>query len=132
MSESKTYNGWANYETWCVSLWLENEQGDCESWKEQAEECREEAKDRTQDYWTRSECARYNLADRLKAGYEETMPDLGASVWADMLGAAFSEVVWADIADSLLADCEDEEEFDPLGEEDDAVPPVREKYEPTS
>ncbi len=24
-TETKTYNGWTNYETWCVNLWLTNE-----------------------------------------------------------------------------------------------------------
>jgi len=24
---TKTYNNWTNYETWCVNLWLTNEEG---------------------------------------------------------------------------------------------------------
>ena len=26
MSNDKTYNGWSNYETWLVNLWIQNEQ----------------------------------------------------------------------------------------------------------
>ena len=25
-TETKTYNGWTNYETWCVNLWLTNDE----------------------------------------------------------------------------------------------------------
>lgn len=26
MSNDKTYNGWTNYETWLVNLWIQNDQ----------------------------------------------------------------------------------------------------------
>ena len=32
----KGYQGWTNYETWAVNLWLGNEQGSHEYWQEQA------------------------------------------------------------------------------------------------
>lgn len=34
----KEYNGWQNYETWNVALWLDNEQGSYNYWRERAEE----------------------------------------------------------------------------------------------
>lgn len=119
--ESRTYNGWANYETWCVNLWLENEQSTSDHWRETGQEIWAEST--ASSVLSRSEVARFALADRLKSDYEEQMPDLGASVWADMLGAAFAEVAWDDIADSLLVDCEDKG-FD--ADDSDAEP---EKYE---
>lgn len=34
---TQKYNGWSNYETWCVSLWLSNEQHVAEFWQRQAQ-----------------------------------------------------------------------------------------------
>lgn len=35
-NETKGYNGWTNYETWCVSLWLDNDSGSYDHWRERA------------------------------------------------------------------------------------------------
>ena len=32
------YNGWYNYETWLVNLWMDNDQGSQEMWREHARE----------------------------------------------------------------------------------------------
>jgi hypothetical protein len=37
MSENKRYNGWANYETWAVKLWMDNDPGEYEHWRETAQ-----------------------------------------------------------------------------------------------
>lgn len=47
------------------------------------------------------------LADRRKGSRR-----LGASVWSDMLGAAFDEVNWDEIANGFLEECEDEADED--------------------
>lgn len=120
-TESKTYNGWTNYETWCVNLWLTNDQGSYTYWNDAAQE-EWESPSKTSQHWTRSEAARFSLADRLKNELEESQPDLGASVWADMLGAAFAEVDWDEIADHFLEECEDEADED----DEDSEP---ERYE---
>ena len=108
MSDDKTYNGWANYETWNVALWLDNEHLSYRYWREQSQECWDEAEAKA--HWTREEEAAFTLADRLKAELEESMPDLGSSVWADLLGAALSEVNWREIAEHYIEDVEREAE----------------------
>jgi|SRR5580700_2463303 hypothetical protein len=95
-SETKTYNGWTNYETWNVALWLDNEQGSQRYWQGEARTACEDAEATT--YSTRLEVAARALAERLKEEIEESAPDLGASMFSDLLGAALSEVNWDEIA----------------------------------
>lgn len=85
-----TYNGWSNYETWAMHLWLDNEQDSQERCLEIAQEC------------MGNEHERYDVAHLLESEIEEVMPDLGASVWADLLNAAWSEIEWYEIADAYL------------------------------
>ena len=109
----KTYNGWSNYETWNVALWIDNDQSSHEYWREQAQEQWENPQ-QTSPHWDRSEAARYSLSAILKDQHEEAMADvlpkhLQASVWSDLLSAALSEVDWDEIANAFLEGCEDGE-----------------------
>lgn len=98
MSENKSYNGWTNYETWAVALWIDNDQS-----------TQEQAADMARDTRRRREYL-HELADQLKSWVtDEMLPDLGASLAADLLGAAVSEVDWAEIADHYLSDLDDED-----------------------
>ena len=106
----KGHNGWANYETWCVSLWLGNDRGTYNMTRELAERCKADApghentqaRDGRAAVWTVEEAARFTLADALKELVEEMQPNLGASVFSDLLGSAMAEVEWVDIAESML------------------------------
>lgn len=107
---AKTYNGWSSYETWCVKLWMDNESGTYDYWTATAQECYDEA---DADYvCTRTERAAINLADRLKSEHEDAQPDLGSTVWADMLNASMSEVNWDEIARNMLEAIDQDEEAD--------------------
>lgn len=101
----KTYNGWTNYETWCVNLWLDNDQNSSEFWRERA------------IYWSENEStdsidgfsdACLKLSDELKEHFETTKNDLfddskqSCSVWSDLLGSALGAVEWREIAAALI------------------------------
>ena len=107
----KRYNGWTNYETWAVALWLGNEQTSCDYWAEIAVECKADAPDADQvesGIWTVAEAARFNLADRLKEDIENGSPIEEASLYSDLLNAAIGSVDWHEIAASLLEEDDSE------------------------
>jgi hypothetical protein len=116
MTETKTYNGWTNYETWAVNLWMGNDQGSYSYYNELAESTWKAARARPSTLMTRKECAARDLSDLLKDEFEEGKDNLleqaklTSSVWADLLGAALSEVDWHEIANALLEDFEEEAE----------------------
>jgi len=85
--EHKEYNGWTNYETWVVSLWMDNEQSTYDFFREQAR------------HWTDVD----RFADCLKEYHEELLPKLKGFA-ADLMNAAMSEVNWFEIASHLKAD----------------------------
>lgn len=107
MSNDKEYNGWSNYETWLVNLWIDNEQGTQNFWNCRAEELFEAA--RASQSFTKSEQACVDLADDLKDEYERHVEDqLPASGFLrDLANAALSEVNWGEIADALLEESTD-------------------------
>lgn len=82
------YNGWTNYETWLVALWL-----DSEPWSN--EYLRELANDD-------ADAPAWELGDTLKDWTNETFladaPSGGLA--ADLLKSALSEVNWSEIIES--------------------------------
>ena len=105
--QDETYNGWKNYPTWCVNLWIGNERETDEQAAAiakyscvYADNYCEQVKDGT---WTPAQAARYTTADRFKEWVtDELAPDLGASFAADLLGYALDEVDWYEIADVYI------------------------------
>ena len=104
------YNGWTNYETWNVALWLDNDQGTEGLMREYAQECYDDAEG-TQ-LRTREQVATGELADRIREYLDENNPVTDASVYSDLLGAALSEVNWREIAEHYIADLDKETEED--------------------
>lgn len=112
MDTEKRYNGWTNYETWCVKLWIDNDQGEYEMWREATRESWLEAEEGGNPYVAeRQDRARILLAERLKDAYEEHAGEVGVSgVLADLLNAALGAVDWYEIAQSMLDDQAEEGE----------------------
>ena len=116
MTTDKRYNGWTNYETWAVKLWMDNEEGTSTYWRERTRAVFVSAEP-SFSFQSPKDTARIDLADELKREHEENAPDLGASVFSDLLGAALSEVDWREIAAVLLDDMAEAATYD----QDEAV-----------
>jgi hypothetical protein len=99
------YQGWSNYETWCVKLWIDNEEGSHLYWGERARERYEESKEENDEL----HAARCALADELKEAFEDAAPEL-QGMWADLLNAALSEVNWYEMAGSMLEDAKENDD----------------------
>src|SRR6266498_3923184 len=107
---SDTYNGWSNYETWAVKLWMDNDEGSYHYWQETAREVLDDCEDKhPNQFMNKADNDRSQLAERLKDEHdsESEHPVFKAaegSVYADLLDAALSEVNWHEIAAALLAE----------------------------
>lgn len=102
---AKKYNGWTNYETWCVHLWITNDPIADSNWGEVAQECWDDAA--SDGTFTREELARIRLADRLREDHIDRAGDcmtqwFKSSVFGDLLQASLSEVNWEEIARSFM------------------------------
>lgn len=98
--EHKQYNGWYNYETWLVNLWLGNEQHTENAISDYVKE--NKLRDLEDDSYTEDVLT---LADWLEE-FVDKMNPLGsdASMFSDLLGAALSEVNWREIASHYIED----------------------------
>lgn len=92
---SKGYNGWTNYETWLVNIWMTNSEGSSRYWDDIARRCYDEDD---------PEESTRKLAKRLEYELGQVPDDL-SGFHKDMLGAALCEVDWDEIAEHLLEDC---------------------------
>lgn len=97
MSEpDTTYQGWKNHATWAVALWVDNDPGTYEHRRELARAAIDDAKQGARQA--------YGIyADALKKWIEEEAPDLGATLWADLLASALGQVDWYELAKHWLA-----------------------------
>ncbi len=74
-----TYNGWSNYETWLVALWLD------------------------QDNYQPNSTDVSSLSQELKDFIDECMPET-TGLYHDLLNAALGSVDWYEVSEHLLSD----------------------------
>lgn len=104
-----THNGWANYETWLVRLWIDNDQGAFETTLEVAREALRLAD--TGPHAHQQQHASADVAAYLQDWFDmqagEALPNAGPLT--DLLDAALSAVDWREIAGSYISDAINQE-----------------------
>lgn len=97
--QNSTYNGWTNYPTWNVALWMDNDPGLQEYIQEMTGVAIEQSQDNPNE-------AEGFLADRLKDFFRDEVNPLvyQASMWSDLMGYVLGLVNWEEIASHLVAD----------------------------
>ena len=95
--ERTGYNGYTNYETWAVNLWLSNEQGLYYAVQEIVA-----------DHWADDYRSQGEAAEAVKDWLTEQMPEV-EGLWADLLNGAISEVNWSEVAEAFAPEPEEEE-----------------------
>jgi len=94
-----------NYETWAVGMYLDG-YDEINRITEYIAQHAPEDSNVAEGIWTADEARRFRLADSLKHWVEATEIDPvreEASLAADLLGAAFSEVNWDELAENRLS-----------------------------
>lgn len=87
------YNGWENYETWLVKLWIDRKESWYEHWRVRAEELEEEGGERIM----------LSLSEELRYAFNASNPLEEEGVYTDLLNNALENVNWDEIAGSILA-----------------------------
>jgi len=110
MIESKKYNGWKNYETWNVQLWLDNDSMTNEIQSEWLNDAKEYVKENPSELmngiFTVDDVVKRILADRIKEFVEENNPlNDTSTMFADLLNSALSNVDYYEIAENIMSDC---------------------------
>lgn len=106
-TKEEGYNGWKNYETWCVGLWIDNERPSYDRAREMAVNAKERAVDHERvidGTWDAGRAATYILSDALEDWIKDMVPELESGMFQDLLNAAISEVDWHELAEHYLVD----------------------------
>ena len=87
-NSNEEYNGWTNYETWLVNLWM----GQSDYWNDMVADVVKGSD---------SDTPVLDIADYLEQSHDNEYLDLvgNSGVFSDLIGAALSRVNWKEIAE---------------------------------
>lgn len=101
-----TYNGWSNYETWVVKLWIDSDgyAGGADTVATQAKYFRDENPDD-------ADAATRKLANWIEDAIDQDIDNaddkaLTEGLWADLLGRSLGKVNWDEIAAAYIEEVE--------------------------
>lgn len=96
-NELPTYQGYTNYPTWVVELWLDNDQSSYNEIMQMAR-CTDSA---------------YELASELKDMHEDANPlDIACGAYSDLMGWVLGQVNWLEIAENYLEAVREEDDYE--------------------
>jgi len=98
---NEKYNGWSNYPTWAVKLWMDHSEISQTNMHRKAIFIYKNAIPNGR--FTKSEVAIFDLQAWLKSDYENRLPAFG-SVWGDLLTYSLDMVDWHEIAKAIIDD----------------------------
>jgi len=106
LGDDHSYDGWCNYETWAVHLWLTDHQSSYAYCRDLAQKCVEAAptcRQVREKIWSEMDAPRFLFADSLKDQIGQLNPLANKpSLFSDLLNSAIQEVDWHEIADAFL------------------------------
>lgn len=109
MTQDEKYNGWSNRETWCVNLWLNNDEATYNHLRGMVSDEKDYVNG---DEWnprypsqTRAEYLLHSIADSIEALVDDgNALDAEASLYTDLLRGALNRVDYREIAKGFLED----------------------------
>ena len=91
-----TYNGWVNYPTWAVHLWISNEEF---LWNWALDIVGQNERDKGDDAWRGPDILREWVLDEV---VREAVGELEPSMATDILGWGMAQVDWLEAYDAIV------------------------------